>query len=122
VPIQDAQGSVSVYATQDDDHTTVSLFFVNQTSNSQHINVEAESILPWSWWQGANLKLRGYSIDVLRSSWQAASLTLQGYSMAVLMLHRNAGDEVFSFDNTVSEQNLVPEVQNIVCSSETSFC
>ena len=69
VPIQGAQGSVSVYATQDNGHTTASLFFVNQTSQSQHISVQAESILPWS-------------------SWQGASLTLQGYDMTVLTLHR----------------------------------
>jgi glycosyl hydrolase family 44 len=122
VPIQGTQGSVSVYATQDDGHATASLFFVNQTSNSQHISVQAESILPWSSWQGASLKLQGYSIDVLKSPWHGASLTLQGYSMAVLTLHRNGSNEVFSFDNTVSEQQVVPELQHIVCSSATSFC
>jgi len=122
VPVQGMQGSVSVYATQDDDHATVSLFFVNQTSNSQHISVQAESILPWSSWRGTSLKLQGYSIDVLRSSWQGANLTLQGYSMAVLTLHRNGSNEVFSFDNTVSEQQVAPEMQHIVCSSETRVC
>jgi hypothetical protein len=122
VPIQGAQGSVSVYATQDDGHATASLFFVNQTSNSQHISVQAESILPWISWQGASLKLQGYSIDVLKSSWQGASLTLQGYSMAVLTLHRNGSNEVFSFNNTISEQQVVPEVQHTVCSGETSVC
>jgi hypothetical protein len=122
VPIQSAQGSVSVYATQDDNHTTASLFFVNQTSHSQHISVQAESILPWSSWQGTDLTFQGHSIAILKSPWQNASLTLPGYSMAVLTLHRNASDEVFCFDNTVSEQQGVPEVQHIVYSSETSVC
>jgi hypothetical protein len=112
VPIQGAQGPVSVYATQDDAHATASLFFVNQTSNSQHISVQTESILPWISWQGISLKFQGYSMDVLKSSWQGASLTLQGYSMAVLTLHRNESNEVFSFDNTVSGQEVVPEVQH----------
>ena len=58
VPIQSAQGSVSVYATQDDGHATASLFFVNQTSNSQHISVQAESILPWTSWQGTSLQFK----------------------------------------------------------------
>jgi hypothetical protein len=122
VPIQGTQGAVSVYATQDNGRATASLFFVNQTANSQHISVQAESILPWSSWQGASLQLQGHSIDVLRSPWQSASLTLQGYSMAVLTLHRNGSDEVFSFDNPVNEQQVVPEVQHISCSSETSVC
>jgi hypothetical protein len=100
----------------------MSLFFVNQTSNSQHISVPAESILPWSSWQGTSLKLQGYSIDVLKSSWKGASLTLQGYSMAVLTLRRNGSNEVFSFDNTVSEQQIVPELQHTVCISEASSC
>jgi hypothetical protein len=85
VPIQGAQGAVSVYATQDNGHATASLFFVNRTSNSLHISVQAESILPWS-------------------SWPDASLTLQGYSMTVLTLHRNGSNgsnEIFSFDNAV---------------------
>jgi Glycoside hydrolase family 44 len=82
VPIQGVQGSVSVYATQDEGHTTASLFFVNQTSNSQHISVQAESILPWS-------------------SWPSASLTLQGYSMSVMTLHRNGSNSVFSFDVSI---------------------
>lgn len=98
VPIQGAQGAVSIYATQDSSHATASLFFVNQTSNSQHISVQAESILPWSSWSGASVKFQGHTIDILKSPWPSASLTLQGYSMAVLTLHRNGGDEIFSFD------------------------
>jgi len=112
VPVQGAQGPVGVYATQDDGHATASLFFVNQTSQSQQISVQAESMLPWSSWQG----LQG------RSSWQAASLTLPGDSMAVLTLHRDGSDEMFSFDNTASGQQAAPEVQHVVCGSGTSVC
>lgn len=107
IPIQGAQGSVSIYATRDDGNATASLFFVNQTNYSQHISVQAESILPWISWQGVQAW----------SSWQGASLTLQGYSMAILTLHRNGSDDVFSFDNTVSKQSIVPEVQHVACSS-----
>jgi hypothetical protein len=113
VPIQSEQGSVSVYATQDNGHGTASLFFVNQSSNSQQISVQAERILPFNV-QAENI--------LPWSSWQKASLTLQGYSMAVLTLHRNGSDEVFSFDNAVIGQQEVPEVQHIVCSRETSLC
>jgi hypothetical protein len=112
VPVQGTQGPVIVYATQDEGHATASLFFVNQTDSSQQISVQAESILPWSSWQG----LQAWS------SWQGASLTLQGASMAVLTLHRNGSDEVFSFDNTVVEPQGAPEVQHVVCNSGTSVC
>lgn len=122
VPIQGLQGAVSVYATQDDSHATTSLFFVNQTSGSQHITVQAESIVPWSSWQGTRLTLQGHSVDILKSPWQAANLTLQGESMAVLTLHRNGSDDVFYFNDTDNGQQIVPELQHIVCNSETSIC
>jgi hypothetical protein len=112
VPVQGAQGPVSVYATQDDGQATASLFLVNQTSQSQHISVQAGNILPWGSWQG----LQG------QSSWRAASLTLPGYGMAVLTLHRDGSDEMFSFDNTASGQQAAPEVQHVVCDSGTSAC
>jgi hypothetical protein len=112
VPVQGTKGPVSIYATQDSDHAAVSLFFVNQTSHSQSISVQAESVLPWNWWQGT----------LPWSSWQGASLTLQGYSMAILTLHRNGSDEAFSFDNVVSEQGSAPTVQHVVCNTGASAC
>lgn len=112
VPVQGAQGSVSVYATQDDSQASVSLFFVNQTSLSQPITVQAENMLPWSSWQGPQTW----------RMWQAASLTLQGYSMAVLTLHRNGNNELFSFDDTISQQHDMPAVQHVVCNSATGIC
>jgi hypothetical protein len=110
VPIQGAQGPVSVYATQDDGHNTASLLFVNQTSHSQQISVQVKSILPANVWQG----LQKWS------AWHAASLTLRGYSMAVLTLHRDGSDEVFRFDNTVNAQQAVPEVQHVECGGASS--
>ena len=112
VPVQGAPEPVSVYATQDDNHTSVSLFFVNQTNFSQHISVPAESILPWGPWQGLQA----------RSSWQDASLTLPGYSMAVLTLHRNGSNEVFTFNNSVSAQHGAPPVQQVVCGGAAGIC
>ena len=107
VPVQAAPGPVSVYATQDNNHASASLFFVNQTNFSQRISVQAESILPRGSWQG---------VQAL-SSWQDASLTLPGYSMAVLTLHRNGSNEVFTFNNSVSAQQGAPLVQHVVCNS-----
>ena len=112
VPVQGAQGLVSIYATQESGHETVSLFFVNQTSLSQSISVQAENILP----SGSRQELQALSL------WQAASLTLPGYSMAVLTLHRSGKDELFSFDDTASSQLGTPAVQYVVCSSATGIC
>ncbi len=112
VPVQGAQGPISIYATQDGGGATASLFFVNQTSQSQQIIVQAENILPWGSWQG----LQAWS------PWQSTNLTLQGDSMAVLTLHRNGSDEMFSFDNTVSESPGAPEVEHVDCSHVTGAC
>jgi Glycoside hydrolase family 44 len=112
VPVRGAPEPVRVYATQDDDHASVSLFFVNQTNLSQHISVPAERILSWGPWQGIQAW----------SSWQDASLTLPGYSMAVLTLHRNGSNEVFTFNNSVSAQQGAPPVQHVVCSSAAGIC
>lgn len=112
VPVQGALGPVSVYATQDGNHASVSLFFVNQTNFSQHVSVQAENILPWGSWQG---------IQAL-SSWQDASLTLPGYSMAVLTLHRHGSNEVFTFNNSVSAEQGAPPVQHVFCSGGAGIC
>jgi len=91
VPVQGAQGVVSIYATQDEGHTAVSLLFVNQTSQRQQISVQAEPLLPWASRPG---------LQAWRS-WQDASLMLPAYSMAVLTLHQSGGGDVFSFDNSL---------------------
>ncbi len=100
VPIQGAQGPVSVYATQDGGHDIVSLLFINKTSESQHVSVHAAAILPFSQWQSANL-------------------TIQGYGMVVLTLHRSGGNEAFSFSNQANSQQAVQDVQHVACGSNT---
>jgi Glycoside hydrolase family 44 len=101
VPLQDTQGPVSIYATQDGEHNTTSLLLINKTNESQRVNVQAAGILPFSQWQSANL-------------------TIQAYGMVVLTLHRGGSDEAFSFSNQVSSQQAVPDVQHVVCGSNTS--
>lgn len=78
VPLQGTQGSVSVYATQNGGHDTVSFLFINQTSTSQMITVRGEGFL---------------------NPWHTATLTLPGYSMAVLTLHRGGKSEIVHFNN-----------------------
>ncbi len=88
VPIQNLQGPVSLYATQDDGHNNVSLFFVNTTNTVQNISVQAASFLP---------------VNILPvSPWQSANLTVQGFGMVILTLHRSGNNEAFSFDNAAN--------------------
>jgi hypothetical protein len=112
VPVQAVPEPVSVYATQDGNHASVSLFFVNQTNVSQQISVPAESILPWA--QGQDMQAWSW--------WRGASLTLPGFSIAVLTLHRNGSNEVFTFNNSVSAQQGAPPVQHVVCSNTAGIC
>jgi hypothetical protein len=107
VPVDGMPGPVSIYSSQDGSHTSVSLFFVNQTAVSQHISVQAESILPTGLWQGRQAW----------SFWQGASLTLPGYSMALLTLRRSGANELFTFNNSVRVQQAAPPVQYVACSS-----
>lgn len=81
VPRPGAQGAVNVYATQDNQHKTVSLIFINGTTQDQQVTVSAGGALPFF------------------NPWQSTTVTLQGYSMLVLTLHRGGGDEVFRFSN-----------------------
>jgi hypothetical protein len=100
IPIQGAQGPVSMYATQNSDHTTVSLLFINKTNRSQHIRVHPYSLLPFGIW---------HSVDP----------TIEGYSMVVLTLHRSHTNEAFSFSNSEDAQQIVPKVQHLVCGNNT---
>lgn len=100
VPIQGAQGPVTVYATQDGGHDIVSLLFINKTSQSQHVSVHAAGSLPFSQWQSSNL-------------------TIQGYGMVVLTLHRSGNNEAFSFSNQANSQQAVQDVQHVTCGSNT---
>lgn len=100
VPIQGEQGPVSVYATQNQEHNTVSLLLINKSTDSQSGDVQAASILPFSPWHGT-------------------SLVIPAYGILVLTLHRGASNEAFSFNNTQTAQQDVPDIQHLVCGSNT---
>jgi hypothetical protein len=100
VPLQGAQDLVSMYATQNQGDTTVSLLFINKTDQSQHVSVSTESFLPFG-------------------PWQHAGLTIPWYGMTVLTLHRDGSDEAFSFSNQENTQQIAPDLQHLVCGSNT---
>jgi hypothetical protein len=103
IPIQSTQGPVRVYATQDGGNNTVSLLFINTTTEAQSLSVHAESSLP---------------IDPL-NPWRSAQLSIPGYGMVVLTLQRGGSNEAFLFSNSTDAQQEVPGVQHVVCGSQT---
>lgn len=78
IPPQGIGGPVSVYATQDGEHNTISLLFINQSTRSQDISVQG-----------------GGSFN----PWREATLTLPGYALAVLTLHRGSHNDTVLFRN-----------------------
>ncbi len=99
--VQGAQGPVSLYATQNQGHTTVSILFINKTGESQLVHVADSSMLPIS-------------------LWRQADLTIPAYGMSVLTLHRNGSDEAYSFSNQEHTQQAVPDINHLVCSNTNS--
>lgn len=78
IPIQGAQGPVSVYATRNGGHDTVSLLFINQANTSQKVSVQGEGAI---------------------NPWHSTTLNLPGYGMAVLTLHRDGSYQTLIFNN-----------------------
>lgn len=96
VPIHGEQGPVSMYATQDQQHATVSVLFINKIGESQQVSVQSDGFLPFG-------------------PWQHADLTIPAYGMAVLTLHRGSSNEAYSFSNSGSLQQIAPDIQHLIC-------
>lgn len=96
--VQSEQGPVSLYATQNQAHTTVSILFINKTGKSQQVHVAGSSILPFGFWQ-------------------QASLSIPAYGMSVLTLQRGGSDNAYSFTNQENTQQTVPDISQLVCGS-----
>ncbi len=100
VPVQGQDGPVSIYATQDNTHNTVSLFLINKTATDQQVSIHADSVLPLS-------------------AWHSANVNMHGYDMLVLTLHRNGSNEALTFSNSQSTQQNAPELQQLLCGNNT---
>jgi Glycoside hydrolase family 44 len=100
VPIQMQQGPVSIYATQDQGHSTVSILLINKSDESQQVDIHDDSILPIG-------------------SWQASKLNIASHGMLVLTLHRGSSNEAFSFSNQGNAQQ-VADIQHLTCGNNIS--
>ena len=106
VPIQGEHSQVDMYATQDSQHASVSVLFINKTHENQKVNVQSDSFLPFD-------------------PWQHAGLTIPAYGMVVLTLHRGGSDEAFSFSTSGNSQQVAPAIQHVICGNNavsTDIC
>ncbi len=79
IPLGIQHDPISVYATQDDTHQTVSLLFVNKSAATQFAQVSAENEF--------------FTV----SPWHSLDITLVGYSITLVTLHRNANAEAYRY-------------------------
>ncbi len=103
VPLAVQRDPVSVYATQDDGHSTVSLLFINKSSITQLAQISASN-------------------NVLVSSpWTNLDVSLKGYSMVVVTLHRNGtgSDEAYSFNAPADNDASTGLVVHTICGNKT---
>ncbi len=91
VPIQTQRDPISLYATQDNAHRTVSLLFINKSNMPQLAQIST-----------ANQFL---SIG----AWPTPNVSIAGYSMVVVILHRGGGAEAYSYiPPTTNDENVTP--------------
>jgi hypothetical protein len=99
VPLSIQRNPISVYATQDDSHQTVSLLFVNKSSLPQTAQVNpANNFLGLS-------------------PWHSVTISVGGNSVIVLTLHRDGGTtEANYFQAPTTNDNTVGAVNYTACS------
>jgi hypothetical protein len=101
VPLSVQDNPVSVYATQDDSHQTVSLLFINKSSDAQLVQVAPAD------------QVAGYS------PWSSQSITLAGNSIVVVTLHRSAGADAYSFREPGGNSAAAAPLVYTVCGHKT---
>ncbi len=101
VPVDVQREPISIYATQDDSHQTVSLIFINKSSTLQLAQVSAQN------------QLFGVS------PWHTLDVSLLGYSIVVVTMHRGAGAEAYSFVVPTLQYPTVQTLKYSVCGNKS---
>jgi hypothetical protein len=100
VPMQTQRDPISLYATQDGTHRTVSLLFINKSATAQLAQISSAN--------------QFFSV----SAWPTLNVNIAGYSMVVIILHRNGGAEAYSYIPT-SGGNVTP-ILHTVCGNKSN--
>ncbi len=101
IPVAAQRDPISIYATQDDAHQTVSLLFVNKSAMTQLAQVSAQN--------------QFFSI----SSWPNLDISLYRYSITLVTLHRDGGAEAYSFVVPAVDDATVNPLKYTVCGHKT---
>ncbi len=103
IPLEVQRDPISMYATQDDTHKTVSLLFVNKSAATQLAQVNAAN---------------GFFMN---NPWNSLDISLMGYSMVVVTLHRNGtgSDEAYSFIAPASNDSSTAQLIHTICGNKT---
>jgi len=101
IPLEIQRDPVSIYATQDNAHQTVSLLFVNKSPAVQLAQIN------------------GASSFFGTSLWGSLNVTLAPYSIIVVTLHRGGSAEAYSFIAPASDNAGTPSVSHIICGQKS---
>lgn len=97
VPLQVQHEPVSVYATQDDSHQTVSLLFINKSADTHVAQISPQNQL------------------FSTSPWHSQDVTLAPYSIVLITLHRGGDAEAYSFIEPSNTTTSTPLVIHTAC-------
>ncbi len=100
IPVGTQRDPISLYATQDDPHQTLSLLFINKSSSVQFAHVSVKN-------QFLGL-----------SAWPDTSINLFGNSLILVTLHRNGGAEAYSYKVPTNESSGVNQVNFAICGND----
>ncbi len=101
IPLGIQREPISVYATQDDAHSTVSLLFINKSANNELAHIEPANTIFGT------------------SPWQSLDISLSGYSMVLVTLHHGGGPDAWYFDVPTNAQPAIGLLQQVTCGNKT---
>ena len=101
IPVAAQRDPISIYATQDDTHQTVSLLFVNKSDMTQLAQVSDQN--------------QFFGI----SSWHNLDISLFGYSITLVTLHRGGRAEAYSYNAPAVDDANVAPLTYTVCGYQT---
>lgn len=101
VPLASEHNPVSIYATEDAAHQTVSLLFVNKVNSPQLAQVSADNQV-----FGAR-------------PWPSQDISLAPLSITLITLRRGGGADAYSYDVAVIDDTGAPPLTHTVCGKKT---
>ncbi|MHB8596613.1 MAG: hypothetical protein ACYDER_07365 [Ktedonobacteraceae bacterium] len=102
IPVQTQRDPISLYATQDNTHRTVSLLFINKSNTSQLAQISSTN--------------QFLSIG----AWPSLNISIAAYSMVVITLHRGGGAEAYSYITPTANDSNVTPVLHTVCGNKSN--